>query len=204
MNTADTNTAAVKSGHIYMIATTAVMTAAICILAPFSVPVGPVPITLATLMICLAVYVLGAKAGIISVCLYLLMGLIGLPVFSGFSGGFTKLAGPTGGYLIGYIPMVAVIGLFTDKISRRDIASPASRKISNLMINRIIQFAGIVLGTAVLYTLGTAWFCYVMDCDLAYALGLCVIPFIPGDIAKTIAAVAIGPVLRERLRHIRQ
>ena len=172
------------SGHTYTIATTAVMTAVLCILSPFSIPIGPVPISLATLVVCLAAYVLGWKMGTVSVCIYLLLGLIGLPVFSGFSGGVTKLVGPTGGYLIGYAILAAVVGLVIEHTG-----------------NRVFHFIGIVIGTALLYALGTAWFCFVMDCDLGYAMGLCVLPFIPGDIAKTVIAVILGPILKERLRH---
>ncbi len=171
------------SGHTYIIATTAVMTAVLCILAPFSIPVGPVPISLATLVVCLSAYVLGWKMGMVSVCIYLLIGLVGLPVFSGFSGGVAKLAGPTGGYLIGYILLAAVAGLFIEHTGKR-----------------LFHCLGIIIGTALLYALGTAWFCFVMDCDLSYAMGLCVLPFIPGDIAKTVIAVILGPILKERLR----
>ncbi len=186
MNTASTEHKTGFSGRTLAIATCAVMTAAICIASPFSIPIGPVPISLATLIVCLSAYILGWKMGTVSVCLYLLIGLIGLPVFSGFSGGFAKLAGPTGGYLIGYIPLALITGLVTEKT-----------------INRVLHFTGIIAGTALLYTLGTACFCIVMDCDVAYALGLCVYPFIPGDIAKTVIAVVLGPILKERIRNIR-
>ena len=81
--------------------TTAIMTAVMCILGPLSIPIGPVPITLTNLAIYLAMYILGTKRGSAAVCLYLLIGLAGLPVFSGFTGGPGKLLGPTGGYLIG-------------------------------------------------------------------------------------------------------
>ena len=65
--------------------------------------------------------------------------------------------------------------------------------------NRIFQFVAMVLGTAVCYALGTAWFCVIMDVGIAAALGMCVFPFIPGDIAKIVIAIIVGPVLRKRL-----
>ena len=81
-----------------------VMTAVTCVLAPFSLPIGPVPISLTNLAIYFSLYVLGTKFGCISYVIYLLIGFIGVPVFSGFTNGPGKLLGPTGGYLIGFIP----------------------------------------------------------------------------------------------------
>ena len=77
-----------------------VMTAVTCIAAPFSIPipVSPVPLSLTTFILYLSVYILGTRNAFISYVIYLLLGLVGLPVFSGFSGGFAKLAGPTGGF----------------------------------------------------------------------------------------------------------
>ena len=159
------------------------MTAVTCVLAPMSIPIGPVPISFTNLAIYLSLYLLGWKMGTISYLMYLLIGAIGVPVFSGFSGGLGKLLGPTGGYIIGFIPMAIISGLVIEKYN-----------------NRIFQFVAMVLGTAVCYVLGTAWFCVIMDVGVAAALGMCVIPFIPGDIAKIILALMVGPVLRNRLR----
>ena len=91
-----------------------VMAAVTCILGPLSlaIPVSPVPISLTNLAVYFAVYVLGMKKGTISYLIYLLIGLIGLPVFSAFTGGPAKLFGPTGGYLIGFAFMAAICGFF--------------------------------------------------------------------------------------------
>ena len=75
------------------------MAAVTCILAPLSVPIGPVPISLTNFAIYLSLYLLDWKKGTLSYLIYLLLGLVGLPVFSGFTGGLAKLAGPTGGYI---------------------------------------------------------------------------------------------------------
>ena len=88
-----------------------VMTAVTCVLAPFSLPIGPVPISLTNLAIYFSLYVLGTKYGCISYLVYLLIGFIGVPVFSGFTSGPGKLLGPTGGYLIGFLPMALIAGL---------------------------------------------------------------------------------------------
>ena len=98
-----TETIDYKHGTTYAITVTALMTAVTCILAPLSIPIGPVPISLTNLAIYISLYLLGWKRGTISYLIYLLIGLVGIPVFSGFTGGPAKLAGPTGGYIIGFI-----------------------------------------------------------------------------------------------------
>ena len=98
-----TNTVSAPRTKTYEITMTALMAAVTCILAPLSIPIGPVPISFTNLAIYLSLYLLGWKKGTISYLIYLLLGLVGLPVFSGFTGGPAKLAGPTGGYIIGFI-----------------------------------------------------------------------------------------------------
>ena len=167
---------------LFNLAIAAVMSAVMCVLAPIAIPVGPVPVTLATLVLLLSVYLLGWKMGAVSVTIYLFLGMSGLPVFSGFAGGLTKLAGPTGGYLLGYVPMAIIAGIFIEKTR-----------------SRFMHVTGMLLGTAILYVLGTTWFCAVMKANVGTALTLCVLPFIPGDIAKIVIALLLGPVLRKAL-----
>lgn len=104
-----------------------VMTAVTCILGPFAIPIpiSPVPISFTNLAVYLTVYVLGMKAGTISYLIYLLLGFAGLPVFSGFTGGVAKLAGPTGGYLVGFIFMAVIAGWFIDHFQGNRIAHVA-------------------------------------------------------------------------------
>ncbi len=106
-----------------------------------------------------------------------------------------KLAGPTGGYLVGYIPLALITGLAI-ALSDRLFTTVSRHKAVWI---RLIQIVGMLLGTAVLYTLGTAWFCIIMDCTVSYALTLCVIPFIPGDLLKILIAILLGPELRKRI-----
>lgn len=174
-----------RRSRTQIMAITAMMTAVTCILAPLSIPIGPVPISFTNLAIYLSLYLLGCKMGTVSYVVYMFLGMLGLPVFSGFSGGLGKLLGPTGGYIIGFIPMAIIAGIVIDKYS-----------------NRILQFIAMVVGTAVCYAFGTAWFCVVMDTTVMAALSLCVFSFIPGDIVKMVIAVRIGPVLRDRLKKI--
>lgn len=163
-----------------------VMAAVTCILGPLSlaIPISPVPISLTNLAVYFAIYVLGMKRGTISYLIYLLIGLIGLPVFSSFSGGPGKLFGPTGGYLIGFIFMALICGFFIEKWESR----------------WYMHFIGMVLGTAVCYLFGTVWLAYQAHMGFAAALGAGVIPFIPGDLAKIIIALIAGPVIRKRLK----
>ena len=160
----------------------AVMAALLWVASPWSVPIGPIPITLATFMIYLTGVLLGSVDGTIAVAVYLLLGTVGVPVFSGFQGGVQKLVGATGGYLIGYLPCAAFIGLIADRAKKR----------------WLIVFA-MIGGTAVLYALGTVWFMIQTQRSLAESLMLCVVPFLLGDAAKIAVASAIGIPLRSRI-----
>ena len=165
----------------------AIMTALTCILAPFSLPIGPVPISLTNLVIYFSLYLLGWKLGTLSYVIYLLIGLVGVPVFSGFTAGPAKLFGPTGGYLIGFIPMAIIAGIVIDKFT-----------------NRGIQILGMIVGTAICYAFGTAWFCFQSGYTVGAALAVCVIPFIPADLCKMVIAMIIGPMVRKRLGTVAQ
>ena len=166
---------------------TGIMAALLCIVGPLTVPVGPVPLSLATFAVYLSGAILGWKRGTAAVALYLLIGLAGLPVFSAFSGGFQKLAGVTGGYLIGYLFCALITGLGSS-------GSPVQRKLSALpLIFRMIA------GTAVLYAFGTAWFVFQTGKTAGAALVLCVLPFLAGDAAKIAAAALIAPQVRKAL-----
>lgn len=161
------------------------MTAVICILGPLalSIPISPVPISLGTLAIYFVISVLGMKLGTISVIIYILLGLVGVPVFTGFSGGPAKLFGPTGGYIIGYIFLALICGFFVNKFAGE----------------LPLYILGMLLGTAVLYLFGTCWLAYQMDLSFPQALMAGVIPYIPGDLIKLAVAVAVGFQVRKRL-----
>lgn len=161
------------------------MAAVTCIMGPLSlsIPVSPVPISLTNLAVYFSIYVLGMKRGTASYIIYLLIGLIGIPVFSSFTSGPAKLLGPTGGYLIGFIFMAIICGFFIDKWN-----------------NRLINFVGMVLGTLVCYAFGTAWLAYQASMGFNAALAAGVIPFIPGDLTKIVIALIVGPEIRKRLK----
>jgi len=161
----------------------ALFAAIICIMAPFSLSIGVIPISLGTFAIYLAGGFLGGKKGMAAVGVYILLGAVGLPVFTGFSGGFAKLLGVTGGYIIGYIPLVLITGIFAEK-------------------NKALMPLGMALGTLACYAFGTAWFVISTGSELVPALMTCVVPFLIGDAIKVAAASAVCIPLRSRLNKI--
>ena len=161
----------------------ALMAALTCILGPMSItlPFTPVPISFTNLVIYFAVMVIGMKRGTISYLVYLLIGAVGLPVFSGFSGGLAKLAGPTGGYLVGFIFLALISGFFVEKFSG----------------NIVMAVIGMVLGTAVTYAFGTIWLCAQMHLTFVQGLYAGVIPYLPGDAAKIVIAIIVGSAVKK-------
>jgi biotin transport system substrate-specific component len=162
---------------------TALFAAVICIISPFKIPIGAIPITLATFAVYIAASVLNWKYGTLAVLVYILIGMVGLPVFAGFEGGAHKLVGPTGGFIVGYIPCALIIGLIVDKYESKKWLYPIT----------------MVLGTVILYALGTAWFMISMSYTLAAALMACVVPFLIFDAVKIVLASVIAPPLRKVL-----
>lgn len=135
-------------------------------------PFTPVPVNLATLAVLMAGGLLGASGGGWSMAAYLLLGFAGLPVFSGFRGGAAALVGPTGGYLAGYLAAALVTGL---------LLSPRETRL-------FPHALAMGIGTIVCYIFGTAWFIILTHCGIPAALGMCVLPFLPGDALKIAAA----------------
>lgn len=160
--------------------------AVICILGPFAIllPFSPVPITFGLLGVMLSACLLGPRLGTISCLIYLLVGTVGLPVFSGFLGGLAILFGPTGGYLIGYLWIPLLSGRF-------------ALHSKNIYVN---QIPGLLLGLLLCYTSGTLWLAHVLELDFFSALFLGVLPYIPMDLVKLGFACFLGGLLRKRLK----
>lgn len=160
------------------------MTAFLCIISPWAIHIGPVPLTLATFGIYLISVVVDAGCATMSVFIYLMLGAAGVPVFSDFSGGIQRLVGITGGYLLGYLPCTLVISLIVSKTKK--------------------HFAGyliaMIIGTVILYGTGTVWYMWQTGNSFLAVLSLCVIPFAPGDIIKLAAASVLGHELNKRLK----
>ena len=167
----------------------ALMTAVTCVLGPLSIPLpfSPGPISLTNFAIFLAIFVLGMKSGTISFIIYLLLGAVGVPVFSSFRGGFQVLAGPTGGYLIGFIFLALIMGFALDHFDRK-------------LVPTII---GMIIGMAVCYAFGTVWLAKLLSLSFKEGLMMGVIPYLPGDAAKIIIAAIVGPKLYGATQNIR-
>ena len=167
----------------------ALMTAVTCVLGPLSIPLpfSPVPISLTNFAIFLAIFVLGMKNGTISFIIYLLLGAVGVPVFSSFRGGFQVLAGPTGGYLIGFIFLALIMGFALEHFDRK-------------LVPTII---GMIIGMAVCYAFGTVWLAKLLSLSFKEGLMMGVIPYLPGDAAKIIIAAIVGPKLYGATQKIR-
>lgn len=167
----------------------ALMTAVTCVLGPLSIPLpfSPVPISLTNFAIFLAIFVLGMKSGTISFIIYLLLGAVGVPVFSSFRGGLQVLAGPTGGYLIGFIFLALIMGFALDHFDRK-------------LVPTII---GMIIGMAVCYAFGTVWLAKLLSLSFKEGLMMGVIPYLPGDAAKIIIAAIVGPKLYGATQKIR-
>lgn len=170
---------ATDKGKTYQMCITALMVAATCVIAPISIPIGPVPISLGTLAIYLSLYLLGWRQGVKCVIAYIILGMVGFPVFSGFIGGLGKIVGPTGGYIIGYLPLALIAGYAIERST-----------------SRIVQFGGMALGTLAAYAIGTAWFCFVTSTTPAAAIATCVIPFLIGDVLKIALSMKLGSTLK--------
>jgi biotin transport system substrate-specific component len=147
---------------------------AICSAISIPLPFSPIPINLALLSVYLAGGLLGPRLGALSQTIYVLLGALGLPVFHNLTGGLSILIGPTGGFLIGYIAAAFFAGL-------------AHRY--RLRIKALVT--GIGLGLFVCYFLGTLWFVFISGTGILSALTLCVLPFLPGDFLKIIAAIVL-------------
>ena len=167
----------------------ALMTAVTCVLGPLSIPLpfSPVPISLTNFAIFLAIFVLGMKNGTISFIIYLLLGAVGVPVFSSFRGGLQVLAGPTGGYLIGFIFLALIMGFALDHFDRK-------------LLPTII---GMIIGMVVCYAFGTVWLAKLLNLSFKEGLMMGVIPYLPGDAAKIIIAAIVGPKLYGATQKIR-
>lgn len=143
---------------------------------------GLVPITLQTLGIYIIACSLTPKLAVITTIVYVIMGSIGLPVFTGFRGDLSSLFGPTGGYIFSFPITSLIISIIINN--------------KNSIIRKIIAM---IVGTAVCYLIGTIWFIYVTNNTIITALTVCVIPFIFGDIIKIAIASTLSAKIKTKL-----
>lgn len=146
---------------------TALLSAVLCVISPWVIPVGAVPITLASFGVFMISGLTDFKKAFSAVLIYIILGTIGLPVFSGFQGGVQVVLGPTGGFIVGYLAAGVIISILKDKIGL------------------ILTFC---IANSALYLIGTAWYMLITKAELAAALTVCVLPFIALDIIKIVIA----------------
>lgn len=159
----------------------------LCICSPIAVPIGIIPITFGLFAVVLTGIVLGTKKAVLSIALYLFIGICGLPVFSGAGAGIGVIFGLTGGYLWSYI-FVAMLAGFS-----------AELKIRRETLKITVMFAVSMLGVLICYFCGTAQYMFITGCELKTALFTCVYGFVIFDVIKTFLAVIVGMKLKKIL-----
>lgn len=156
------------------------LAACTAVLAQIVIPIGPVPFNLAVFGAFLAGMLLSPGMAVLSMATYWLMAAIGLPVMAGLQGGLGAVLSPTGGYVAGYLLLAGCTAL----VAERPVP---------------MRLAGMALGLVLCYTLGTVWFICATGTALSAALAMCVLPFIPADVAKGIAAAWLAQTIKRRV-----
>lgn len=158
---------------------TAMLTAVMAVCSWISVP-AEIPFTLQTFAVFCAIGLLGGRNGLFSILVYILLGAIGIPVFAGPSGGIGIILGNTGGYIVGFV-FIALICWLTEKLFGSGL---------------IVRIISMLVGLAVLYAFGTAWFMFLYtkntgDVSLIQVMKWCVTPFVIPDLLKLALAIAL-------------
>ena len=163
------------------------VTSILIIMAQISIPMPlGVPITMQTFAVMLAGILLGSRKGTIAVFLYILLGAIGLPVFSNFRGGLQCLIGPTGGFIWSFPLMSWLVGLGVRNWPRR----------------KYLFILSLIAGNIINLLCGTIFFSLLQQVPFSVAAATCLLPFIPTTIIKIILAAILGPNIRKRLQSI--
>ena len=173
-----------SSFKLRMMIISALFAAIIGVLAQVTVPLPLVPITGQTLAIGLAATILGSRYGTVSVLIYLCLGAVGVPVFANMSGGLGSLFGPTGGFLIGFIPTAFIIGYFLEK---------TSFTVMNAIIANVI-------GMFIALSFGTVWLKFFVNLSWTAAFAAGFAPFIIVGLLKAGLAAWTGILVRDRLK----
>ena len=153
----------------------------LCILSPFTINISVIPFSISTLIIMIYAIVFDIHISFFSVLIYIILGVVGLPVFSGGTGGVQKLLSPSGGFIIGYIFLCLIIAvLYDDKY------------------NFFIKYLILLFGNIIMYFIGCVHFMYMTNSSIKTTLITCVVPFIITDNLKIILAIFMS----HRIQHI--
>lgn len=162
------------------------MAALLAVLSWVSLPLPftPVPLTLQTLGVLLTGALLGPRYGVLATAVYLLLGFVGVPVFHGGTGGPGILFGPTGGFLWGFLPAAFIVGWFARSSARGRSAQEAPRGARVM----IVTATGLALGSVAIYLVGLPWLSAVTGLGVRETIVVGLLPYLPGDLLKAIAA----------------
>ena len=153
--------------------------AIMAVLSQIAIPIGAVPLTVQTFVIALIGYFLGAKNGVVAVAVYILLGLVGVPVFASFQGGFQVLIGYTGGFILGYLPFVCLCGV---------------------KAGRVASIALGIAGLLVCHLAGTVQYMLLSELSFWTALVVVSLPYLIKDIALVVAARFVSETMKKRLK----
>lgn len=166
----------------YSIVLMGLFVAIMAVCAWVSIPMVPIPITLQTMGVFITVSILGAKKGTVSIIIYILLGAIGLPVFSNFTGGFGIILSPTGGFILGFIFTTIIAGFISEHFK------------CSILTNIFAMTSGLVA----CYLIGTIWYCVYARVDVLTAFLVCVVPFLIGDAVK----IGVSSILATKLKKL--
>lgn len=172
-----------RNNRLKMMIVAALFAAIIAVAAQLMINIPPVPFTLMTIAVMLTATILGKKYGSLAVAVYVLMGVVGIPVFAGMKSGLGIILGPTGGYLIAIIPAALFIGWYLEKFKHTKVQAIIANMIAVLII----------------LIIGTVWLKVVADLPWNGAFKGGMLPFILPDLAKAVVAALLGVIIRTRL-----
>ena len=172
------------SNQLRMTVYTSLFVALIAMGAFIAIPLGPVPIVLQNMFVLLAGIILGPVWGLACVGIYLLIGLAGLPVFAGGTSGIGKLFGPTGGYLIAYLPAVFVTGAISKGLKKSITA----------------DVLAMIIGSLIVYAIGVPWLKIAFSLSWQKAIAAGMVPFLIGDGLKIAAAAFMAKKIRPLIK----
>lgn len=172
----------------------ALFAAIITVCSYLAIPIGEISVTLQTFAVCAAAGLLGWKRGTLSVIVYILLGICGIPVFSGFKNFYALIGGASAGYVIGFLFTALLTGIVTDNLHK--IGDKAKNKTAGQILQLVLLAAAMVVGVALCYMFGTLWYMWiykgsVSSDNLQIALAYCVYPFILPDLIKIVVAAIL-------------
>ena len=156
----------------------ALFCAIMCVISPITIPMGTIPFSLSLFAVILTAISLGTKKGTLAILIYILAGILGLPVFSGFTGGIHIVFGPTGGFILSYILISIIVSIATKY-----------KKITLIIFS--------ILSLLICYLFGSLQYALITKVNFVDALYVCVYPFVIFDILKVFFAVNLGLKLKK-------